>query len=216
MPISINNFLPSINLNIGPIMDNENTMRMLVDTGAATNTVNKVYHIWVMSKCPSMVAEYPEYGTDTEYDVVQLLAALDLKEAHQPVKYGSMTAVIRCQPPYIITNTSLLILSVTLGNNVILRSVLSTSCLSAMCAVVDLVQGQLKCSELNQYFNLQLDPPCKGLSNLMVFRLMLHPCSHPFSTSSDGTIAPVSQQTYSNSLIVTSRLGVSPTNSQYL
>ena len=40
-------------------------------------------------------------------------------------------------------------MSFALGNDVALRTVLSIPCLLAMSAVVDLVQGQLKYSELN-------------------------------------------------------------------
>ena len=79
MSISIKNVLPSVCLNIGLIIDNENKMRMLVDTSASMNTGNAYYHLWVISQCPSMVAECVECGTNTEYNVVQLLAALDLK-----------------------------------------------------------------------------------------------------------------------------------------
>ena len=70
MPISINNSLPSIYLHIGSIADDKNKMRKLVDTGAVMTTGNKAYHQWVMSQCPSMVAEYLECGVDTKYDVV--------------------------------------------------------------------------------------------------------------------------------------------------
>ena len=63
-----------------------------------------------------------------------------------------MTAIIRYRTPYRIDNTSLLIISLTLDTNVALRSVLDIPCLLAMGAVVDLVQGQLECSELNQEF----------------------------------------------------------------
>ena len=61
------------------MLDNENKMSILVDTGAAMNTGNKTYHQWVMSQCPSIVNEYIEYGPNTDYDIVQILVALDLK-----------------------------------------------------------------------------------------------------------------------------------------
>ena len=48
-----------------------------------------------MTQYPSMVDEYLECGADTEYDVVQLLAALNLKGTHWPIDHVSMTAVIR-------------------------------------------------------------------------------------------------------------------------
>ena len=80
---------------------------------------------------------------------------------------------------------------------------------------VDLVQGQLNCSELKQEFNLQLDPPSKVLFDETKFDTSfttipddvpsnIPPFSSPLQyTSSNGTITPVSQQTYSNNLVVT-------------
>ena len=41
-----------------------------------------------------MVAEYLECSVDTEYYVVQLLAALDLNGIHQSFDHGSMTVFI--------------------------------------------------------------------------------------------------------------------------
>ena len=70
MPIQINNFLLSICLYLGLIEDEKNKMRMLLDTGAVTNSSNLNYHLWVMSQCPEMVGEFIQCEADTEYDVV--------------------------------------------------------------------------------------------------------------------------------------------------
>ena len=80
MPISINNSFLSVYLHIESITDDENKIRILVDTGAAMNTGNNAYHQRVMSQSPSMIAEYLERGADNEYDVAQLIVALNLKE----------------------------------------------------------------------------------------------------------------------------------------
>ena len=45
MPIGINNSLPSISFILGILEDEENKMRMLVDTGAAMNTGNFDFHM---------------------------------------------------------------------------------------------------------------------------------------------------------------------------
>ena len=70
MPISINNSLPSVCLHLGSVEDEENKMRMLLDTGAAMNSGNLTYHLWVMSQCLEMVGEFIQCGDDTGYDVV--------------------------------------------------------------------------------------------------------------------------------------------------
>ena len=63
------------------------------------DTGDNTYHQWVMSQCPSMVAEYIKCDPNTDYDVVRIYAALDLKGTSHPVDHGKMTAVIRYKTP---------------------------------------------------------------------------------------------------------------------
>ena len=70
MPIPINNSLSSVCLHLGSVEDEENKMRMLLDTGAAMNSGNLTYHLGVMSQCPEMVGKFIQCGDGTEYDVV--------------------------------------------------------------------------------------------------------------------------------------------------
>ena len=65
MPIKINNSLPFVCLHLGNPEDDENRMRMLVDTGAAMNTGDLKYYQWVMSQCPDIVDEYQQCVKDT-------------------------------------------------------------------------------------------------------------------------------------------------------
>ena len=64
MPIDINSSLLSMNLHLGIPEDDENRMRMLVDTGADMDTDNLKYYMWVMSKYPEIV--------DTFYNVTRI------------------------------------------------------------------------------------------------------------------------------------------------
>ena len=80
MPISINNSLLSMCLHLGIPKDDENRMQMLVDTGAAMNTGDLKYHLWVMSQCPDIVEDFLQSDKDTDYDVVHQLVALYLSE----------------------------------------------------------------------------------------------------------------------------------------
>ena len=82
MPISIDYYLPSINLHISNPKVNKNRMRMLVDISDTMNSENLNYHPWVMSQCPIMVDEYFQCSKDTAYDMVKLLATLDLKDTN--------------------------------------------------------------------------------------------------------------------------------------
>ena len=112
-------------LNIGLVKDDKNKIQIRIDTSVTVNTFNKTYHQSVMSQSPSGVAKYFEYDHDTEYNILQLLTALDLKGTHQRVENGSITAVIRYKRHYLINKTSVLILSFSLGNNVALLNIYS-------------------------------------------------------------------------------------------
>ena len=163
MPIPINKSLPSVCLHLGSVEDEENKMRMLLDTRAAINSGNLTYHHWVMSQCPEMVGEFIQCGDGTGYNVFQLLVALDLDSSHQPLDYGKMTAVIRYRTPYFINNRDPLFIYFALGNDVSLRCVLGLPTCLALGGLINLVKGEFICSEIGRTIPLTLDPPDKGL-----------------------------------------------------
>ena len=138
-------------------------MRILVDTGAAMNSGHLDYHLWVMSQYSEMVAEFLQCGKNTNCDVVQLLATLDLNLGQLPNNHGQMTAVIRYYTPYLVNNKDPLILSFALGNDMCLCSVLGLPTPLSMGVTIDLLLDTLSCSELNYNFQLIFDPPGKGL-----------------------------------------------------
>ena len=140
---------------------------------------------------------------------------MDLKGTSHPADDGRMTAVIRYKTPYLINNTDLIIVSFALGTDVALRSVLGIPCLLVMGAVVDLVNGQFVCKELNSAFPLQIDPPGKDFPEGAIYdsfsnpvpddiskQLLTKECSALHYTVSNGTIDPVSQATYSSNIVV--------------
>ena len=80
--------------------------------------------------------------------------------------------------------------------------------------VFDLVNGQLDCKELNSVFPLQIDPSEKGVSDGASYdsfsnavpdgiptNVLIKDCSTLQYTTSNGTIAPVSQSTYSSNIV---------------
>ena len=75
---------------------------MLVDTGVVMYAGSLKYNLWVMSQCPEIMKIYLQYDKDTSYDVVNLLAALDLIDMNQDAEHGKMTTVIRYKIPYIV------------------------------------------------------------------------------------------------------------------
>ena len=212
--ISFNNSLQSTNLHIGNLEDDKNRMRILVNTEAAMNTGSLDYHRWVMSQCPKMVEECVQCGKDTVYDVVHLLAALNIRDANQDVDHGKMTAVIRNKAPYIVKCRGPFILSFVLGHDVSLRCVLGLPTLLFIRTAINLLSGELAYTELDRTFPLTLDPPGKGLPD----DAALNRCSSSIPpdvpintisttsllqcTSSDGSLNPSWKDTPLDNIVV--------------
>ena len=144
-------------------------MRMLLDTGTVTNAGNLTYHLWVMSEYPEMVGIFLQYDMSIEYHIIQLLAALDIDTIQFPTNYCNMISIIRYHTPYIINKRDSLLISFVLGNDVSLRWLLSLPTLLALSGRIDLVKGELSCSEINHSFNITLHPSAKGLPEGIMF-----------------------------------------------
>ena len=182
------------------------------------NTSKFDFHMWVMSQCLDIVDEFLQCGKDTAYDVVHLLAALDLKDINTDATHGQMIAIIRYKTPYIIAGKGPFILSFALRKDVSLRSVLGLPTLLEMEADINLVKGLLSFIKLIRDFPLELQPPGKGLpegasfnhhsptipvyvpSNLSHANSLLH------HTSAKGILQPDSSCTPSDNILVTDHL----------
>ena len=138
-------------------------IRMFVDTGAVMNTGSLEYHLWVMSYGPGIVETYLRCGSDTAYDAVHLLASIDLKETNQDVDHGKMTAFIWYKKPYMVKGYGPFILPFVLEHDVSFRCILILPTLLSIGAAIDLLSGELDCTQLDRNFPLTLDPPGKGL-----------------------------------------------------
>ena len=131
MSIGINNSLSSVSLQLGIPEDDENRIRMLVDTGTAMNTGDFQYHMWVMYQCPDIVDTFLQCGKDPAYNVVHL-ATLDLKVVATDVNHSQMIAVISNKTPYIVADNGTFVLSFAWGNDVKLHYVLDLPTLLEM------------------------------------------------------------------------------------
>ena len=118
MRIQINNNLPCIDFCLGMKESKELRMRILVESGTATNSGNKNYHRQAMHHYPNMVAECLECGPGTKFDFVRLRVAVDSVF----VMDGSLSAIIRYRTPYLISSRPLL-LSFGLGDSLSLNKI---------------------------------------------------------------------------------------------
>ena len=161
MHISINNSLPSVSLYLDIPVDDVNRMRLLVDIGGLINTVNLMYHIWVISQYPKMMNVFLQYGKDDDCNVVHLLTVLDLNEVATDIDHGQITVVICYKTTHSMNGKGPFILSFTLGNDISVRSVLGSLTRLAMGAAINLVSGLLSCVELKHNFPLELNHQVK-------------------------------------------------------
>ena len=83
-----------------------------------------------MSQCPEMVDAFLQYGKCNDYDVVCLLAGLNLKEVTTNIEDGKITAVIHYKMPYTMSDKDASTLSFTIGNGISFRSVIGLPTLS--------------------------------------------------------------------------------------
>ena len=116
-----------------------------------------------------MVSEFIQCGDGTGYSVVQVLVALDLDSSLQPFDNGKITVIILYKTPYLINKCDPLFVYSTLVNDVSFCCVLGLSMLLAFGGQINLVKGELICSEINRKLPLTLDPPGKGLPEGIVF-----------------------------------------------
>lgn len=107
-----------------------------------------------MYQCPEMIETYLQCGKDTDYNIVQRLAVLDLYDTHQNIDNGKMNAVIRYKSPYFFNNVGSLSHFFALCDNLSLRCVLGLPTLFFMDTTINLVTDELTCTEFNCNFFL--------------------------------------------------------------
>ena len=90
--IVINNALPCVDFFSSGTKDPKNTMIMLSDSGAATNTGNTSYHRWIMTLWLDIVVKYIECGSNSKWDSLNFEVAIDNEVTGD--NHGATTALI--------------------------------------------------------------------------------------------------------------------------
>ena len=159
--------------------------------------------------------DFLQCGKDTAYDIVHLLTAFDLKDVHKAETHGQMTAVILYKTPYTMASKGPFILSIALGHDANLHSVLGLPSLLEMGADIKLITRLLLYSEFNREFHLDLQPPGHGLlESVSINRFSpnvttsvptnpTHTNSQLHHTAAKGITPPESSRTPSDNILVT-------------
>ena len=109
MPLDVDNGLPGIELWFGTHMNHE-------DTCAVMNTGDLLFHKWLMTKHPHLVADYIQFDNSCPFQPLQLHCAVaDLERVES--MHGKLTAIVRYWSCYEQDGKGVL-LSFGLGNSV--------------------------------------------------------------------------------------------------
>ena len=121
MHILINKYLQYVNLHLDIVEDDDNCMRILIITGAAMNIGNMSQNIQIMSECLEKVEKFLQYGMNTDHNILQFLAVLDIDTTQQLVNHEHMTDFIQYHTPQFISKREFLIIYFASSNDVSFR-----------------------------------------------------------------------------------------------
>jgi len=103
MSLTVDNKLPGCTLRFGKTEADEVSFICHVDTCAAMSTGNLLLHQWIMTKYPSIIAEYTQYDNSTPFKPIRLSVALKGLDGCDIMK-NKLTAVVRYWTPYLDKN----------------------------------------------------------------------------------------------------------------
>ena len=95
MPIAIDNGLPHITFSLGSDPALDLTLCGLMDTCGALNTGYLLFHLWLMSERPDLVAEFISVDDANLFESIKLGSAIRDPSDFDATDHGNLTAVIR-------------------------------------------------------------------------------------------------------------------------
>ena len=151
MPIAIDNGLPHIIFELGG-SSSTHTLQGLMDTCGALNTGYLLFHQWVMSENPSLVAEYMEFNAKNPFEPVKLGGAIRDPDGFNSDNHGNLTAVIRYWTPYFGTDGVRITISFALGMDVTVNTIFGLPMLTDLGSMISLPANVLHSTYLNKDF----------------------------------------------------------------
>jgi hypothetical protein len=95
-----------------------------MDTCGALNTGYLLFHLWLMSERPDLVAEFISFDDANPFEPIKLGGAICDPADFDSSTHGNLTAVIRYYAPYIDNNGSPITLSFALSADVTVNTIL--------------------------------------------------------------------------------------------
>jgi hypothetical protein len=163
MPIAIDNGLPHVTFTLGCDRATDPSLCGLMDTCGALNTGYLLFHQWVMSERPDIVAEYLEFDASNPFEPVKLGGAIRDPANVDLTDHGNLTAVIRYYTPYADNDGNPITLSFALGPDVTVNTIFGLPMLCALDSVISLRSNTMHSRTLNHDFPISRVAATHGL-----------------------------------------------------
>jgi hypothetical protein len=199
MPIAIDNGLPHITFDLGANKLTDPSLCGLMDTCGALNTGYLLFHLWLKSERPDLVAEYISFDDTNKFEPIKLGGAIRDPADFDASDHGNLTAVIRYYTPYTDLSGCPVTMSFALGPDVTVNTIFGLPMLCDLDSVISLRSNTLHSRALDVTFpisraaatfglptNCTFDPVSDARIHASTFGL-----SPPSSDSTSDQLAPI-------------------------
>ena len=139
IPIAIDsNGLPHIGFDPGALSSLVE-LCCLLDKCSALNTGYLLFHLWLKSKRPDLVAEFISFDDANPFEHIKLGGAIRDPSGINSSDHGNLTAVIRYYSPYVDTSGSATTLSFALSSDITVNTIFGLPMLCDLISVISLL-----------------------------------------------------------------------------
>ena len=159
-PINTNNELPYVVWKLGSDPTNSNaSIKVHTDSCASLNVGNELCHFWLMTKFPSVVESYTRFDDIQGWEKIRLTVATKNPENGINTSLGhsgALTSIVRYRTPFTLRNGQPYILSIALGRDVAVNTILGIPDMHKDClgSVIDIHDMRFNCKSISHNFRL--------------------------------------------------------------
>ena len=152
MPIAIDNGLPHLTFDLGSDPTLDPSLCGLMDTCGALNTGYLLFHLWLKSERPDLVADFASFDDSNPFEPIKLGGAIRDPTDFDATDHGNLTAVIRYYTPYIDVSGAPITISFALGPDVTVNTIFGLPMLCDLDAIISLRSNSMHSRTLNLDF----------------------------------------------------------------
>jgi len=181
MPIAIDNGLPHITFDLGTDPALDPSLCGLMDTCGALNTGYLLFHLWLKSERPDLVAEFVSFDDSNPFEPIKLGGAIRDPSDFDASDHGNLTAVIRYFTPYLDSSGDPITISFALGSDVTVNTIFGLPMLCDLDSVISLRSNCMHSRALNLDFPITRAAANFGLPPNCTFDPAAASCNHASS-----------------------------------